>query len=583
MRVMALLTRKADAPMAATPSLSKHSAADVIVVGSGAAGLTAAVTAQLMGLDVMVLEKAPVFGGTTAVSGGGIWCPLSSTAKRAGITDTIDAARAYFKTVTGANFNPVRAEAFLRAGPEMIDFLETAADIDFYLAPDRPDYYHCEGTTTGARTLFPVGFDGRRLGKSIRQLRPPARETTFLGMMMRPASDLHHFLNVFRSLKSFGFVVWRMSLLARDYAFHGRSMELAGGNALIAHLFLAAQKAGVRLHRSISVRQLLMEDGRVVGVVADHAGKSVELTARRGVVLAAGGFPHDVERRKEQFSHAPTGHEHTSPAPAENTGDGIRMALNIGAYIPEMSDAACWAPVSKVPYPNGNVGVFPHLIDRQKPGFIAVTPDGRRFTNESHSYHEFGRGLRRKGGAYPLHCYLIGDHKTVRRYGMGFAKPSPVPLRSYLRSGYAVRANTLRELAERTGIDATTLEQTVADFNMAARAGVDPDFQRGSTPYNRYLGDKTNAPNPCLAPIVTGPFYALRLEMGELGTFAGVATDEWARVLKADGEVIGNLYAAGNDMSHVMGGNYLGGGAAIGPAMTFGFIAAQHLAAKSDE
>lgn len=552
--------------------------ADVVVVGSGAAGLTAAVSARLLGLDVVLLEKAKVLGGITAVSGGGIWCAATPTAERAGIKDTIDAARTYFKAVTGDNFDSVRAEAFLRGGPDMIDFLERKAGIDFYIATDRPDYYHCEGTTTGARTLFPVQFDGRRLGKSIRQLRPPARETTFLGMMMRPASDLHHFLNVFRSFKSFRFVVWRMALLARDRLMHGRSMELAGGNALIAHLLRAAQEAGVRIHTSAPVRNLLTDAERVTGVVVDHDGTAITILARRGVVLAAGGFSHDVERRKQQYSHAPTGTEHASPAPAENTGDGIRMAEALGAHIPTLPDQACWAPVSKVPYRNGKVGVFPHLIDRQKPGYIAVTPDGRRFTNESHSYHEFGRGLRRHGGEKPLYCFLIGAHATVRRYGMGFAKPAPIPISPYIRSGYLVQAQTLRELAGRIGVDADTLEETVRTFNANASAGIDPDFGRGTTPYNRYLGDKTNKPNPCLAPVTGGPLYALKLHMGELGTFAGVATDEHARVLRSDGSAINGLYAAGNDMSHVMGGNYLGGGAAIGPAMTFGFIAARHLA-----
>jgi succinate dehydrogenase/fumarate reductase flavoprotein subunit len=339
----------------------------------------------------------------------------------------------------------------------------------------------------------------------------------------------------------------------------------------------------VRIHTGVPVRRLMTVDGSVTGVVCEESGREIAVVARRGVILAAGGFPHDVARRKERFSHAPSGQEHLSPAPAENTGDGIRMAEAIGAAIPKLADAACWAPTSKVPYGEGRFGVFPHLIDRQKPGFIAVTVDGRRFVNESHSYHEFGRGLRCvAAGHAPAFCYLIGDHATVRRYGMGFAKPSPVPLSQYVRSGYLVRGNTLAELAARAGIDPRGLADTVTRFNAMAEAGKDIDFGRGNSAYNRYLGDANHKPNPCLAPIVRAPFYALRLEMGELGTFEGVATDENANVLDRDGRPIPNLYAAGNDMSHVMGGNYLGGGAAVGPAMTFGYIAARHAASKGN-
>lgn len=557
---------------------STERTADVIVVGSGAAGYTAAVTARLMGLDVLLLEKSSLLGGITAISGGGIWVPMSPTALRLGVDDTMERARRYFRSVTGVNYDERRSEAFLQAGPEMIDMLERKAGMEFYVARDRPDYYDTDGSTTGTRTIFPTTFNARRLGKAIRKLRPPLPEMTFLGMMMRPASDLHHFLNALRSVKSFVFVMKRLSILARDLLLHGRSMELAGGNALIGQLMLAGELAGLRVQTSANVRRLRMSGGKVSGVVCDINGKLVEMTAARGVILAAGGFSHNAGLRKQLYSHAPTGQEHLSPAPAENTGDGISMALEVGAVIPRLSDAACWAPVSLVPHKGRRPAAFPHLIDRQKPGFIAVTPQGRRFTNESHSYHEFGRGLRRTGGDLPLYCWLIADHRAARRFGMGFAKPAPIPISGYVRMGYLRRGDTLEALAQKIGVPATTLRQTVERFNTQAREGVDTDFDRGNTPYNRYLGDRFNAPNPCLAPLETGPFYAIKLEMGELGTFEGLATDENANVLNSNGDPIGNLYAVGNDMSHVMGGHYLGGGAAIGPGMTFGYIAARHIA-----
>ncbi len=564
--------------------MTRDAVPDVVVVGSGAAALTAALVARIHGLEVLVLEKDRQVGGTTAISGGGIWVPASTVAHRKGIADTLDAARTYFRAVTGRDHDARRAEAFISAAPAMIEFLESKAGIRFVVAADRPDYYPDEpGGTNGGRMLLPASFDARDLGVQLDILRPPLRETTFLGMMMRPASDLRHFLNVFRSFESFAFVTRRLFLLLLDKIRHGRSMDLAGGNALIAHLLKASLDAGVVVRTSSHVTDLLHDDGRIRGVRCRGPAGDEDISARLGVVLAAGGFPHDIARRKLRYPHAPTGTEHRSPAPAALTGDGIRMAERMGAHVPELADAACWAPVSVVRYAGGREGVFPHLIDRQKPGFIAVTGSGHRFANESHSYHEFGRGLIAAGFGKQEHkCFLVADHKAIRRYGIGFAKPAPVPLFPYLRSGYLIRGRTLRELAQNAGIDPDAFVQTVETFNSGARDGKDTAYGRGSSAYNRYTGDPHHQPNPCVAPLENGPFYAVRIEMGELGTFEGVATDEFARVLKRDGTPIDGLYAAGNDMSHVMGGHYIGGGSGIGPAMTFGYIAARHLAGSNE-
>jgi succinate dehydrogenase/fumarate reductase flavoprotein subunit len=553
---------------------------DVVVVGSGAAGLVSGVTARLMGLDVILIEKDALLGGTTAISGGGLWIPCSPPAARLRIADSLDAARMYLQKLIGSRFDPKRIDAFLRSGPEMVAFLESQHVMSFDVAANRPDYYpHVAGATVGGRTIFPTPFDGRKLGASIARLRPPATETTFLGMMMRPASDLHHFLNVFRSTRSTLFVFERILRLARDIAFYGRSMELAGGNALVAHLYRAALDAGVEIRASTPAKNLLTNNSGVCGVRCQSRNGFTEIKARRGVILAAGGFPHDILRRLDNYKHAPTGAEHLSPAPSANTGDGIRMAESVGAYVPRLCDAAVWVPVSAVPVAGRTIGVFPHLIDRQKPGFIAVTQEGVRFVNESHSYHEFGRGLIAAcRGKSEANCFLIADHAAVRRYGMGFAKPWPVPLFPYLRSGYLIRGRTIRALAERAGIDPVEMQRTVQEFNGPAREGRDPQFGRGSSAYNRYTGDQVHTPNPCIAPVERPPFYAVKMKMGELGTFAGVATDEHARVVTRTGAPIPGLYAAGNDMSHVMGGEYVAGGSSIGPAMTFGYIAAVHLA-----
>jgi succinate dehydrogenase/fumarate reductase flavoprotein subunit len=553
---------------------------DVVVAGSGCAGMTAALILSLKGLRVLVVEKDAQLGGTTAISGGGIWAPANGPAARRGISDSLEAASEYVEAVIGQEYDKVRMTAFLKSAREMIECLERDAGIGFIVAADRPDYYPDQpGATEGGRMIMAEAFDARRLGSHIKMLRPPARETTFLGMMMRPASDLKHFLKVFRSIKSFGFVVKRLLLLARDTALHGRSMDLAGGNALIAHLLEACLRTGVDFEVKRALQDLVIEDGAVTGAILGEGATSKTVSVARGVVLATGGFPHDAMRRAQRYLHAPSDHEHLSPAPKTNTGDGLRIGERHGGYVPPLTDPACWAPVSRVRLPSGEEGVFPHLIDRQKPGFIAVTADGKRFVNESHSYHEFGRGLRRvsRRGEAPA-CYLIADHRAVRRYGIGFAKPAPLPLFPYIHSGYVVAAPSIDELAARTGINADNLRQTISRFNASAVNGEDPEFGRGTSSYQRYTGDAAHSPNSCVAPIIKPPFCAVRIELGELGTFEGLAVDANARVLRLDGSPIAGLYAVGNDSSHVMAGHYIGGGAAIGPAMTFGYLAALHLA-----
>jgi succinate dehydrogenase/fumarate reductase flavoprotein subunit len=557
---------------------------DVVIIGSGAAGLTAAVTARLKGLDVLVLEKDTVFGGTSATSGGGLWIPCSAAARRQGVSDSLADARTYIQHMLGNRFDAARVDAFLENGPKMVDFLEEHNVMTFFTTIDRPDYYpDVTGAGQGGRCIFPVALDARALGRQVQRLRRPARETTFLGMMIKPGPDLHHFFNVFRSFRSSRFVARRLMRHARDVVRHGRSMDLGSGNALVAYLGKAAMEAGVDIRTSSAAKELFTEAGRVHGVRYNDGGATREVEARYGVVLATGGFPHDIARRKTMYRHAPSGHEHRSLAPAANTGDGMRMAEQFGAMVPDLVDAAAWAPVSVVPYRDGTSGTFPHLIDRQKPGFIAVTRRGVRFVNESHSYHEFCRGLAAACAGEPeAYCFLIADHPTIRRYGIGFAKPAPVPLGPYLRSGYLIRGRTLRELAEKAGIDADAFGHTVTTFNTGARRGEDPEFRRGSSAYNRYNGDPLHKPNPCVAPIVRAPFYAVRIVIGELGTFSGVATDGRGRVLSQVGAAIDGLYAVGNDMSHIFAGNYPAGGTTLGPGMTFAYLAACDIAARHD-
>ena len=303
-------------------------------------------------------------------------------------------------------------------------------------------------------------------------------------------------------------------------------------------------------------------------------------TARHGVVLACGGFPHDVKRIAQAYPHVARGHQHLSPTPTGNTGDGVALAEQAGGVADiRYRDSAAWMPVSRVDYGNGEVGVFPHLLDRYKPGVIGVLRNGRRFTNESNSYHDVGAAMIEAcRGMDETAMWLVCDKTTLAKYGLGFVKPAPMPIGRFLRNGYLVRGNTLTELAKNAGIDAAALEHTVKDFNVGAVHGEDPAFGRGRTSFNRYLADPAHQPNPCVAPVQTGPFYAVKVIMGDLGTFDGVRTAVTGDVLRRDGSPIAGLYAVGNDRASVMGGNYPGAGITHGPNMTFGFVTAHHIA-----
>lgn len=558
---------------------------DVVVVGSGAAGLAAAVTAARHGLEVAVVEKEPVFGGTTARSGGVVWIPCSPHARALGVRDDIESARTYIRHEAGAHADEKRIDAFLRYGPEMVTFFESNTAVRFAPVPGFADYHpDAPGGCSGGRSLVAAPFQGTELGAEIRRLSPPLREITFVGMMFNSSLEIAHFFNVTRSLTSAIYVVKRLSQHGGDLLVHRRGMRLGNGNALAARLAKSAFDLGIPILTSAPARTLLLEQGAVRGVEIEHAGTRSRLRARRGVVLATGGFSHDPGLRKRLFSHAPTGLEHSTATAPGNTGDGWRMAEAVGGQpLADLPNAAAWIPVSLVPRRSGPPGVFPHLIDRYKPGVIAVTRRGTRFVNESNSYHDFGEALQRVCRDDAEVCaFLICDHRALRRYGLGFAKPFPLPLFPHLRSGYLLRGRTLKDLAQRAGIDAEALQHTVESFNNDARRGVDTQFGRGTTAYNRFLGDANHRPNPCVAPLEQAPFYAIKVVMGDLGTFAGIRTDEHSRVLDARGTPIEGLYAVGNDAASVMGGGYPGGGTTLGPALTFGYIAGLRLAAAAE-
>ncbi|WP_168788648.1 FAD-dependent oxidoreductase [Paraburkholderia aromaticivorans] len=565
-----------------TVTRSSDLACDVLVIGSGAGGLSTAITAKKQGLDVIVVEKEAYFGGTTAFSGGVLWIPGNPHAKRAGIDDTRDAAIDYLRHETGAMFDQTAIDAFLDNGPRMIEFFERETSVEF-LPTLYPDYHpDAPGGVDVGRSVVAKPFDARALGADIARLRPPLQTITFIGMMFNSSSaDLKHFFNATKSLASAWYVARRLTSHLKELALYKRGVQVTSGNALAARLAKSALDLGIPIHTNTGAKELTTTNGRVTGAVITAKGQEMRVIARRGVVLACGGFSHDVARISIAYPHVQRGGEHVSPVPAGNTGDGARMAERVGGRVDiRYPQPAAWMPVSRVPLKDGRYGVFPHLLDRYKPGVIGVTRRGARFTNESNSYHDVGAAMIEAcRDERETAMWLVCDHATIRRYGLGFAKPAPLSLKPHLKNGYLVKGRTLAELAQRAGIDSAVLEETVREYNQGAPIGLDRAFGRGTTSFNRYLGDSAHTPNPCVAPVGKGPYYALKLVMGDLGTFDGIATNVHGQVLKGT-EPIDGLYAVGNDRASVMGGNYPGAGITLGPIMTFGYLTGLHLAGR---
>jgi succinate dehydrogenase/fumarate reductase flavoprotein subunit len=550
---------------------------DLIVVGSGAAGLATAITARKRGLDVVVLEKAPVFGGTTALSGGVLWVPLNPHARRQTPADTREAVRTYLMNETGRFFDAATVEVFLDNAPRMVEFFERETAVQF-VPTLYPDYHpDAPGGVDVGRSILAAPYDIRGLGADMARLKPPLKTITFIGMMFNSSNaDLKHFFQATKSWTSFWYVLRRLATHVKELALYRRGVNVTSGNALAARLAKSALSLGIPICTGCAVDELLGDGTRITGV---RTGTG-RLHARHGVVLACGGFPHDVQRIAQAYPHVARGGAHLSPTPDTNTGDGVRMAEAAGAAMaPRYDDAAAWMPVSKVDLGGGETGVFPHLLDRYKPGVIGVLRDGRRFTNESDSYHDVGAALVRAcEGQRETAMWLVCDQATLSKYGLGYVKPAPMPIGRFLRNGYLLRGRTLAELARNAGLDAEGLTRTVQAYNQHAVHGHDPQFGRGRTSFNRYLADPAHRPNPCVAPVHTGPFYAVKVVMGDLGTFDGLRTSPVGEVLRADGRRIDGLYAVGNDRASMMGGGYPGAGITHGPNMTFGYVTAHHIA-----
>jgi len=568
---------------------------DLLVIGSGAGGLSAAVTAAHLGLKVIVAEKDPQFGGTTAWSGGWMWVPRNPLAVQAGMVEDIEKPLSYLRHELGEQFEEARARTFLDNGPRMVEFFRRRTALQFIDGNVIPDFHgHTPDAATGGRSICAAPFDGRRLGERLHDLKPPLLETTLWGMGIASGAELRHFLNAIHKPASFWYVMKKVLRHWRDLLVHRRGTQLVNGNALVAGLARSLLDQGGQILTSSPATRLLKDGGRVTGAVLHTPHGALHVQARRGVVLASGGFPHDAARKQQLLPHAPTGNEHWSAGNRSNTGDGLRLGESAGGQVAsDLLQAAALAPVSLVPRMNpgmeGSTAHFPHLIERAKPGLIAVTARGERFANEADSYHDVMQALLAATPAgHKPEAWLLCDHAFIRYYGLGAVKPAPMPLTPWLGNGYLQRGDTLAELARACGIDAERLQATVQRYNAMALVGRDADFAKGESPYNRIQGDAINAsarglPNPCMGPIERGPFYAVKVVMGSLGTFAGLRTNPQGQVLDARGQAIAGLYANGNDMNSMMAGRYPSGGITLGPAMTFGFVAAHHMAGLAPE
>ncbi|NKC30497.1 FAD-dependent oxidoreductase [Falsiroseomonas selenitidurans] len=557
-------------------SLEPGAAYDLVVLGAGGAGMAAALFAALDGLRVLLVERTEFLGGTTAFSAATTWIPNT---QHAGEGDSPAQAARFLDATVGNHAPAALRRAFLEAGPQAIARLEAETEVHFRARPLHPDYLQeAEGAVLRGRALEPLPFDGRRLGALFPLLRPPIPEFTILGGMMVDRDDIGHLLGLRRSWRSARHALGLLARHAADRLRHPRGTRLVMGNALVGRLLASLAQRGVDILTEAKTEEILRTAGRVSGLVIAQGALRRQVAARRGVVLATGGFGRHPARRAAML-HAPT--PEYSPAAPGHTGEMHDLALAIGArYGQGGLDNAFWAPVSVRRRADGSTAVFPHFVlDRGKPGTVAVNAAGRRFVNEATSYHLFARAMFASHETVPtIPCFLIADAVALRRYGLGMVRPGGRGLAPFLADGYLVQGATLAELAGRLGVAAAGLAETVAAMNRYAASGEDPEFGRGSTAYHRANGDPAQAPNPNLGPIATAPFFAVRLLPGDIGAATGLVTDAQAQVLDEANRPIGGLYAVGNDMHSIMGGTYPGPGITIGPGITFGYLAARHAA-----
>jgi succinate dehydrogenase/fumarate reductase flavoprotein subunit len=553
---------------------------DVLVFGAGMGGMTAALVAALEGLDVLLCEKTDQVGGTTSTSAGTVWIPGSSQAVRDGVPDNIDDARRFLAAEIGPRAESVR-EAFLAAGPAALDYLEARTEVKFTAPPRHPDYHsNRSGRALAGRALAPLPFDGRLLAKDFARVRPPIAPFMVLGGMMVGKADIPFLLKPFASVANFTAATKLLLRHATDRLRYARGTRLVMGNALVARLFYSLRQRNVPIVYDARLVELVKGNDRIDGAVVDIGPQRLTIRANRGVVLATGGFAPNDKLRADYMSDLPVAH---SNAFAGASGDGFVAAQSAGAAV----DDKHVSPAFYFPSSVHKETIYPHiLLDRAKPGLIAVNKEGRRFVNESDSYHDFVEAMFRANAAAPsVPAFLVCDRSFIRDYGLGLIHPGSGErvLARYVADGYLHRAGTLMELAGHIGVDGKTLLRTVQEHNRYAETGVDEAFGKGGTEYNQFNGDPANTPNPCLRPIVEAPFFAVAVYPSTMGTCVGLSTDGDARVLDAGGVAIEGLYACGNDMASLFRGVYVGPGITLGPALVFAWRAVMRMKRANSE
>lgn len=552
-------------------------ATDFLVVGSGAGGMTAAIVAAELGAESLVIEKADRYGGTTALAGGAIWIPNNDSMRSAGIEDSENDAITYLERVIGPAVSAAKIRAYARAAPAMVRFMGERTPVRFRAAERYADYYpELPGGKNGGRTMDPEPINLDALGDEFQYMRWPDYLTGLMrvSVTMRESREMMDF-----SLKGYWHLLRNMARYHLDIGARRRGLpdrRLTLGRALVGNCRKAMLDRGIPLWLNTGAEQLLVENGRVTGVRVLRDGRPGVIRARKGVLLAAGGMGQNVAMR-QRYGQLPTGETFSSANP-DDLGDGIRMGLDCGAAL-EFMGSAWWTPSLKMP--DGRLLAL--ITGKSMPGSIFVDSRARRFCNEAAPYEDVTKAQWRnhRDVAASVPSYMIFDARFRRNYMLGTLPPGRMLSdariqRDYIDSGFLKKAGSLRELAAQLGLDGDALEKTVARHNEFARTGKDLDFGRGDSATDRYYSDPKIKPNPNLAPIVKAPFYAVEVYPGDLGTKGGLKCDEFARVLDTDDRVIEGLYVTGNCAGSVMGDSYPGAGSTIGPAMTFGYVAARH-------
>ena len=550
---------------------------DILVVGSGGGGMVAALAASHLGSKALIIEKGFVYGGSTAMSGGAMWVPNNYLMKQEGLSDSPEEGLAYLKSITGGKAPEDRLRVYVDTAPEVVKWLEEHSRARYRVVHGSSDFYpDAKGAKPGGgRTIEPVPFNGRKLGKMRGEMRGLHPQVLVFGRIMVSLYDAHVLLDSSMRGRKAAFKNIGLYMLNPMRTFSKTDTRLNMGNAAIGRLRLSLAERDVPLWLNTSAKRLIVEGGRVIGVEAERDGKPIRIKADKAVILAAGDYPRNKEMR-EKYNRKPISTKWTVACP-ENTGDAISMGIEAGAALGSMEEA-WWIPTSLVP---GAELPMMILVERCLPGSMVVNGKGKRFTNEAGPFTDIVKAQYADHGVTgcSIPAILIVDKRFRGRYPLSPMIPGYTP-KKYIENGYVKAGNTIEELAGKCGIDAQGLMAEVKRHNEFALAGKDLDYHKGESPADRYFGDPSVKPNPCLGAIDKPPYYAIELWPGDIGTNGGLRTDAGARVLRENGTPIDGLYAVGNCADAVTGNSYPGAGATIGISMVFGYIAARHAASK---